>query len=168
MLSRRTCRIAGGIVLLCVLPAAADPPELPRFTCEFRKKDDTFQVVAPKPGAESFRIRSASGIGNATIACREGMWPDTISVLFVEMRYLEHFSIKGNGVILEGQLGQELKPAVFHFNARGERLPDDKGSIYRLAIEHRKDVGVRVILTAPPAARAAKTWVLDWIDAYRR
>jgi hypothetical protein len=139
-----------------------------RFTCELRKKEDTFQVVTPKPGAESFRIRSASGIGKASITCREGMWPEPITILFAGMSNLEGLSVEGNGVKLQGRLGHDLKPTVFHFDARGERLPDEKGSVYRLAIEHRKDEGIRVTFTLPPAARAAKTWALDWVDAYRR
>jgi hypothetical protein len=156
--------------VLYVVPmaAAADPPEAARFTCEFRKKEDTFQVVAPKPGAESFRIRSVSGIGGATMTCREGMWPESITVLFAGMRTLERFSITGNGVTLGGQLGHMVKRASFHFDAKGERLPDEKGSVYRLVIEEVQNEGIRISVTAPPAARAAKTWSLSWIDAFRR
>src|SRR4051794_29329745 len=96
-MSSHTFRLLGGLGLLCSVSAAA-PVWLGRFSCLFRKNEDAFQVVAPKPGAESFRIRSASGIGDATITCREGTWPESVSVLFAGMQYLESFGMEGNGV----------------------------------------------------------------------
>src|SRR5438552_817406 len=84
------------LALLCqtvavgVSLARDEKTEQPRFTCEFRKKEDTFEITG-KPGAEVFRIRSVSGIGTATITRRDGMWPETITIRFVRMQYLESF-----------------------------------------------------------------------------
>ena len=151
-----------------LLTVPTPPAEMPRFTCEFRKKEDTFQVVAPKPGAETFRIRSVSGIGNGTITCRERAWPETITILFAGMKYLESFGMEGNGVALSGNLQRDKNPSVWFFNERGDALADEKGSVYRLTIEHLKDEGIRVTLATPPAARKAKSWSINWLDAFRR
>ena len=154
-------RLSGMLVfvfLLLAMEAAGDPPKLARFACDLRKTDDTFEVVTPKPGAEVFRIRSASGIGGAKITCREGKWPETITIVFGGMCSLEGFGMAGNGVTAQGRLGFDHKPQVFYFGARGESLPDATGSAYRLALEYRKDEGVRVTLTAPPTARTTKSW----------
>jgi hypothetical protein len=162
--------LVGGIVLLGVVPpsASAGPIEMSRFTCEFRGKQDSFRVVAARPGAEVFRIRSVYGINGATITCHEGVWPESISIHFVGLRGLESFDIEGNGVVLGASLAPGVNPSVYFFNERGEHLPDEKGSVYRLTIEARKDEGIRVTLTPPPTARSAKTWKLNWIDVYRR
>ena len=140
---------------------------MPRFTCELRKKEDTFQVMTTKTTGEVFQIRSASGIGGATITCSEGMWPETIRIVFSGMQNLEHFKTEGNGIALEGFHRRDLKEAVYHFNERGEKLPDAKNSVYSLRFEFKKDEGMHVSLTTPAAARKTKTWKLEWIDAYR-
>src|SRR6516225_6857219 len=116
----RTLLAAVGIILVGsqVSATAPEPAEATRFVCQLTKKDDTFQVVAPKPGAEVFRIRSASGIGGATITCREGQWPETVTVVFVGMNKLEQLTIEGNGLTLKGRIANDNKPAVFYFNER--------------------------------------------------
>src|SRR5262249_53181107 len=98
--------LVGGIVLLGVVPtsASAGPIEMSRFACEFRCKQDSFRVVAARPGAEVFRIRSFYGIGSGTITCHEGVWPESISILFVGVAGMEAFEIEGNGVALSGSL----------------------------------------------------------------
>src|SRR5262252_5606213 len=108
-----------GVLLLIALVAATvmaeppgDKPELARFTCQFRKKDDTFEV-AGTPGREMFRIRSASGIGWATITRRAGMWPETVSIRFVGMGNLESFGATIGKTSIGGTL-RTAKDTVYY------------------------------------------------------
>jgi len=166
-------RVLASAYLMALVTAVSslgeDPPaKQPRFTCEFRKKDDSFKIVTPKPGEEVFNIKSASGIGNAVITCREGKWPATITVLFVGMTNLEQLNIEGNGVRLPGRLVRGGNQSFFDFNEKGEALPDSTNSAYHLAIESKKGEGMLVTLRLPKGAQATKTWKFDWIDAFRR
>ena len=159
------------LALLCqtVVAGAAlsrgEKPEQAKFTCAFRKKEDTFEV-AGTPGKEVFRIQSKSGIGSATIARRAGMWPETITIRFVRMKYLEQFSAGIGSVKLGGDY-HSAKEALY-FDKDGKRLPKADGSAFSLKIEVVKDEGIDVRIGLSPAARMTDEVKLDWIDAFRR
>src|SRR4051812_5571552 len=103
-----TRRFALGLLCQTVTAGAAlargDKPEQAKFTCEFRKKEDAFEV-AGADGKEQFRIRSKSGIGSATITRRAGTWPETVAIRFVRMQYLESFSVRIGKAELAGTEG---------------------------------------------------------------
>jgi hypothetical protein len=163
-----TRRSALALLALAGAAGAAQPgdkPELAKFTCEFRKKDDTFEV-AGTPGREVFRIRSATGIGSATITRRAGMWPETVTIRFVGMRYLESFSATVGKVQLGGSERAAKEP--IYFDKDGKALPTAEGSAFSLKIEKIKDEGMEVRIGLSPAARMGTELKLDWIDAFRR
>jgi hypothetical protein len=112
-----------------------------------------------------FRIRSASGIGWATITRRAGMWPETVSIRFVGMANLESFG----ATIGKTPIGGTLRTAkdTVYYDKDGKLLPSVEGSAFSLKIEAVKE-GIDVRIGLSPGARMTTEVKLEWIDAFRR
>jgi hypothetical protein len=170
------------LVLLAVpgaLPGEAGPgsarlggPQLSPFTCRFEAYDggarpkewapvDRFEVRGT-PRRPEFLVRFGGWSAKATIERHEALWPETIelhlavamdSITFIELtsddgrRFLPLFPYHGK--------------SVDYFDDRGNHCNGPEGSAFRFEGEI---VGheVHMRITAPPTARANRTWGILW------
>ena len=142
-------------------PARAEPP---KFSASFRKAEDSLQTTLTNTGGV-FRITTKSGIGDATIKRDSGAWPKTIRIELT-VTSLESFTVQTDVCKLSAAPGFK-DSAVFHFDRKGEELPDAKGAVFTLEFRKRGDRLIEV--TLPPGLCTPNTKVLkaDWIDAFR-
>ncbi len=143
-------------------PVRAEPP---KFTATFRKAEDSLQTTLTNDGGV-LRITTKSGIGDATIKRDSGAWPKTIR-LQLTVASLESFHVQTDVCTLSAAPGFK-DSAVFHFDRKGDRLPDAKGAAFTLEFRKRGDRLIEVTLPAGLCTANTKVIKADWIDAFRR
>src|SRR5262249_36619300 len=139
--------------------------EPPKFSASFRKAEDSLQTTLTKDGVV-FRITTKSGIGDIAINRDSGAWPKTLR-LQLTVGSLESFEVLTDVCKLSAAPGFKDR-AVFHFDGKGEQLPDAKGAVFTLEFRKRGERLIEVTLPAGLCTPNTKVLKADWIDAFRR
>jgi uncharacterized protein (TIGR03790 family) len=140
------------------------PLERPHFVCKLAKGDDKVEIVEGKDGPV-FRVASASGIGKAEVNAAD-KWPVRVAFQFLKLGGLEGFHVAGGGLTLEGFLKRGEKKTVFLYDKDGKKTTDADRAVVTLTVEAQAD-RIEVVVQATGALADARTWKVDWVDAYR-
>jgi hypothetical protein len=147
--------------------------EPPTFDITNTKPNDQIKVTVEKDVAV-FDVSCPSGIGQATIALKQGNWPASV-VVRLRLRGLEGFSVSAEKVRLSANVGSsDGNPRHMHLNINGkeQKLSGDEIKVLDAAGKPikglpGKDGYFEISLPRAVLEGQPKSLKIEWVDFYR-
>ncbi|TWT73925.1 hypothetical protein [Allorhodopirellula solitaria] len=170
--------LAATLVLLNCGIANAGDQEKPGVEVKLRSERDTAKIVVADDRVQ-ISIRSAKGIGDATIRRIGPSWPECV-VLRLHLKALEDFRVSGGDITLHASLSSyPSTPRIRRWKNDEEEILLGKESEYWMPIKRfdakgdpaaeipLKDGWIEIRLPAAFLAEQPLEITLRWIDFYR-